>query len=52
VRIIIDLDESLTIGINIEGVDRPFPNQSRALRELAVTAGYFRDALLGKDDQS
>lgn len=49
-KIVLEIDESLTIGIHIDGVARPYPNQCRALRELAVTAGYFRNALLGKED--
>jgi len=47
VRIIIDLDESITVGAHIEGVGKPSPQQALALRDLAITAGELREVLLG-----
>ena len=45
-RIVIDLDEGLTVGVHIEGVIRPTQVQAYALRNLAILADEYRDDLL------
>jgi hypothetical protein len=45
-RIVIDVDETLTVGICIEGVEGISQKQARALRYIAVAAGEVRDELL------
>lgn len=48
-RIVIELDESLTVGANIEGVTRPSREQAEALLNLARVAGNYRQYLLDFD---
>jgi hypothetical protein len=45
-RIVITLDESLTVGACIEDVSTPNQSQSLALRDLSVLAGLLRRSLL------
>lgn len=45
-RVVIDIDETLTVGAHIEGVTQPTQNQCEALRELAITAGNYRSYLV------
>ena len=45
-RIVITLDESLTVGAHIEEVPDPTPLQCLALRDLAIFAGQRRYDLL------
>ena len=48
-RIVITLDDSLTVGAHIEEVPDPNPMQCLALRDLAMMAGQFRNILLNKE---
>lgn len=48
-RIVIDVDETLTVGAHIEGQKSPNPAQCQALRDLAIMAGEYRSQLLGED---
>lgn len=47
-RIVITVDESLTVGAHIEEVPSPTPSQCIALRDIAVCAGERRAMLLDK----
>ena len=49
-RIVITLDESLTVGAHIEEVPDPNPAQCLALRDLAMLAGQRRYDILDSDD--
>lgn len=48
-RIILTLDDTLTVGAAIEGEENPNPAQCQALRDLAIMAGEYRQHLLGAD---
>jgi hypothetical protein len=41
-KIVIEMDETLTVGAYIEGVYRPTQPQCRALRDLAALAADYR----------
>jgi hypothetical protein len=44
-KIVITLDESLTVGAYIEGVPSPNQRQCRALRDLVELAAQLRGSL-------
>lgn len=51
-RIVFEIDESLTTAAFIEDVSRPSHAQAEALRDLCIEMAHHRDALLGRLDQS
>ena len=46
-KIILTVDDSLTVGASIEDEPSPNPAQCMALRDLAIMAGEYRQHLLG-----
>lgn len=45
-RIMIELDETLTVGVHIEGIIRPTQTQAYAMRALAILVDEYREDLL------